>query len=222
LASRSSAFAIVACLALRADAGGEPVGAIVGKIALVKIAVGSAVDDYRHVVVYLEDAPGGEGMPKGPFAIAQHDKTFEPDLIVVPVGASVEFPNKDSFAHNVFSPASGTGFDLGLYKGGSSKSVTFDKAGVVPIFCNIHPQMIAHIVVVPNRFYARPAADGSFHFDGVPPGTYHAIAWFPFGRAERQEVVVAANKRAQLDFKLRERSGAERHANKEGKSYKPY
>jgi len=221
LAWRSELVVLALALAPTAAPAQTP-GAIAGKVAIAKVAVGSRVDDFSSVIVYLEDAPEARLASDKHYEIVQRDKTFSPNFLIVPKGATVEFPNRDRLAHNVFSPASGAAFDLGIYKQGTTKTVTFDKPGLVPIFCNIHPQMIAHVLVVANGFYARPNADGAFRLDGVPPGKYHAVAWFPFGTSERAEVTVEAGKAAELRFTLRERKGAAEHRNKVDKPYTRY
>ena len=80
--------------------------------------------------------------------LVQKDKSFQPSLLVVPAGGQVEFPNHDPFFHNVFSLFDGKRFDLGLYEGGSTQFVRFDKPGISFIFCNIHPQMSAVVIAL--------------------------------------------------------------------------
>jgi len=205
-----------------APAAAKPeTGTVAGKVTLVRLPVGSAVSGYDDVVVYLEDAPPSGKMHKGPFRIVQRNKTFEPKVAVVPRGEAVDFPNEDKLQHNVFSLAPEATFDLGLYKRGESRTVSFEKPGIVPIFCNIHPQMAAYVVVVKNPFYAR-LRDGRFTLHGVPPGTYTVVAWFPHGKPQRQQIKVTPGATARLDLQLNEQRGAERHANKQGKTYSRY
>jgi len=196
-------------------------GNVAGKVTLVRLPVGSAVSGYDDVVVYLDDAPATGKMPKGPFRIVQRNKTFEPKVTVVPRGEAVEFPNEDKLQHNVFSLSPEATFDLGLYKRGESRTVSFEKPGIVPIFCNIHPQMAAYVVVVQNAFFARPR-DGRFTLHGVPRGTYTAVAWFPHGKPQRQQIKVTAGATARVELQLNEQRGAERHSNKQGKTYARY
>jgi len=222
LASRSNLLVIPLLLLAPTAAPAEPQGAIAGSVEIAKVSVGSRVSGFGDVVVYLEDAPAQELATDKPFEIVQRDKTFTPSFLIVPKGATVAFPNRDKLAHNVFSPAAGASFDLGIYKPDSTKTVTFDKPGLVPIFCNIHPQMIAHVLVVANRYYARPDGEGKFALAGVPPGKYHAVAWFPYGNPERAEVTVEAGRRAKLAFTLRERKGATDHRTKTDQPYTRY
>jgi plastocyanin len=203
--------------AARADAG-----SVTGTVTVVKLSVGSRSAGPEEVIVYLEDAPSTGKPPPGPFAISQIGKSFEPRVLVVPVGARVDFPNLDELFHNVFSSAPGNGFDLGMYKSGASRSHVFENPGIVPIFCNIHPQMVAYVLVVTNPFHTRAAADGSYTFTGVPPGRYTVATWSPWGRGERRPIVVAGGGQARADFVVRERAGVQEHRNKEGKPYSRY
>jgi hypothetical protein len=100
-----------------------------------------------------------------------------PDLVAITVGDRVAFPNSDLFLHNVFSPSGARKFDLGSFKKGESKERQFPAPGVVDVYCNIHPEMAATILVLPNRRHARTAADGSFVLDDVPPGVWTVFAY---------------------------------------------
>jgi hypothetical protein len=154
--------------------------------------------------------------------MAQAGRAFQPEILVVPEGATVSFPNRDIYAHNVFSTTPGNSFDLGLYKSGGSKSVTFENPGVVNISCNVHPQMNAWVIVVTNPFVAQPGSDGAFSLRGVPPGNYHLAAWFPYGAPVRQEVHLGPGARLSLRLDLRERRGGVLHNDKTGKPYSHY
>jgi plastocyanin len=135
--------------------------------------------DLSRVVVYLASDPALDGPPPIERAsVAQHNKAFAPNFIAVALGTDVEFPNWDHFDHNVFSRSKAApAFDLDRYPYGQSKTRTFDKTGVVQVFCNIHPGMRAMIFVTPNRFFTRPDGNGGFAIDGVPAGNYQLVAW---------------------------------------------
>jgi plastocyanin len=105
------------------------------------------------------------------FRMLQKDKMFTPHVLPISVGSTVDFPNADPIFHNAFSSYSGQIFDVGLYPPGSNRSVRFTKAGVVRVFCNIHPAMSAVILVLDTPYFATTAPDGSFHID-APPGDY--------------------------------------------------
>ena len=109
--------------------------------------------------------------------LVQKNKTFEPYLLVVPAGTTVEFPNRDPFFHNVFSLFEGKRFDLGLYEAGSSRVVHFDRAGISYIFCNIHPEMSAVVITLATPFYARADGDGQVTIQNVSFGRYILHVW---------------------------------------------
>jgi plastocyanin len=132
--------------------------------------------DVGQAVVWLEpDRPA----PVTPVTtqIVTSDKAFRPRVVVVTVGSTVRFPNSDPFDHNVFSLSEEGLFDLGLYGRGAARSATFTRPGVIRVFCNVHAQMSAFVVVRDSPFYAQPAGDGSFLIDQVPPGQYTLRAW---------------------------------------------
>lgn len=111
------------------------------------------------------------------FTLIQKDKQFTPHLLVVPTGASVEFPNLDPFFHNVFSLYDGRRFDLGLYEAGSHHSVRFDHEGISYIFCNIHPEMGAVVIALSTPYYTLSDKDGLLLLLNVPPGDYDLNLW---------------------------------------------
>jgi plastocyanin len=136
--------------------------------------------DLTRVVVYLASDPRLDAVPSGidHATVAQKNKSFVPNFTVVPRGTNVEFPNFDSFDHNVFSRSKAApAFDLDRYPKGQSKTRTFDKVGVVQVFCNIHPSMRAIIFVTPNVYFTRADRDGAFELNDVPPGKYDLVIW---------------------------------------------
>ena len=150
----------------------------------------------------LMDRPGPATRP----AVAQYKKAFTPNFLVISRNTEVEFPNWDHFDHNVFSrSAAAPAFDLERYPYGQSKTRTFDKLGVVQIFCNIHPQMRAIIYVTPNNYFARADADGSYQISGVPAGTYQLFAWQERCDEQHQPITISADQAdhpAAIDFSL--------------------
>ena len=128
-----------------------------------------------HVVVFLEDGTSNDSATTA--ALEQRDRRFTPDLVVVPTGSTVAFPNFDPIFHNVFSLSKPKSFDLGNYPKGQSRSIAFTKPGIVHVNCHLHSNMTAVIVVTPNRWFARPDADGRFVIKDVPPGKHQVVAW---------------------------------------------
>src|SRR3989454_3194563 len=134
--------------------------------------------DLSDAVLYLE-SPAAVATAANPATveIAITDKAYAPHVVVVPVGSTVRFPNHDPFNHNVFSVSEPNGFDLGLYGRGEAKSYTFEHPGLVRVYCNVHPRMVAYVLVMANRYYAQPASDGSFRIENVPAGRYRLHVW---------------------------------------------
>jgi hypothetical protein len=118
-------------------------------------------------------------------------REFVPHVRLILAGGTVAFPNQDPFSHNVFSNAEAGPFDLGLYRRGASRSATFPRTGVYPVYCNIHSRMVSFVIAVPSPLVAVVAADGRFTFTDVPPGEYLIHAWHERanGRVTRQIVV---------------------------------
>ncbi len=114
-----------------------------------------------RVVIYLEGP--ASALPDAPATqqIQQLDRRFMPDMVVVPVGSTVTFPNMDPIFHNIYSLSKPKSFDLGSYDKGETRKVTFPKPGIVEIYCHLHPNMEATVVVTPNRWYARPDRNGA-------------------------------------------------------------
>lgn len=124
------------------------------------------------VVIWLEPVSAPAAPSPGRFVLDQKNKRFLPHVLAVPVGSQVDFPNHDPIFHNAFSSFAGQPFDTGLYAPGTSQRITFRRPGVVRVFCNIHAQMSAVIVVVPSSHFATSSANGAFRMDNVPPGEY--------------------------------------------------
>ncbi len=125
------------------------------------------------MVLWLE--PGDRAVPAMPprrVEMLQKDKAFQPHVVAISLGSTVELPNLDLIFHNAFSNFSGQPFDVGLYPPRTSKSVTFKHAGIVRVFCNIHAFMSAIIAVLNTPWYAVTQATGKYAIDGVPPGEY--------------------------------------------------
>lgn len=132
-----------------------------------------------EVVVWLKPLnPPASFTPPAPgkFRMEQKNKSFQPHLLVVPLGSTVAFPNLDPFFHNVFSQFNGKRFDLGLYEAGSTRDVRFDHEGVSYIFCNIHPEMSAVIITVASPWYTI-SPGGAILFHAVSSGMYEMHVW---------------------------------------------
>ena len=161
--------------------------------------------DRRRSVVYLETAPRGAfELREGLRAVMdQRDETFVPHVLAIAAGTTVDFKNNDRTYHNVFSFTKGNRFDLGRYGRGRSKSVRFDRPGIVRVFCDIHSHMSAFILVFGHQFFSVTDADGRYQIDGVPPGTYTLVAWNDGQARESRTVTVPETSGVEADFVLK-------------------
>lgn len=143
----------------------------------------SRTDDYEttprtQAVVYLIGEVNLETSAEPERAeMKQINQQFKPRVLPILVGTTVDFPNMDPVFHNVFSYSKTKKFDLGRYSRGDSKSITFDRPGIVRVFCEIHSSMLAHIIVLEQPYYTLTERDGSFRIVDVPPGEYELHIW---------------------------------------------
>ncbi|MGE3840399.1 MAG: carboxypeptidase regulatory-like domain-containing protein [Vicinamibacterales bacterium] len=164
--------------------------------------------DRRRSVVYFETAPRNafEGASERRARIDQRDETFVPHILAVTAGTIVDFPNSDPTYHNVFSLSRSKQFDLGRYAAGRTKSVVFDRPGIVRVFCDIHSHMNAWILVFAHRYFAVTDEAGRYRIEGIPPGTYTVSVWNE-AVARESQVVTLGPSPVELDFTLsRERA----------------
>jgi plastocyanin len=154
--------------------------AVIGKLELVRKG-SAAAQDSSSGVVWLIRVDDVIETPASSTALRQQlvqkNKSFNPHLVVVQVGSSVVFPNRDPFFHNVFSLFDGKRFDLGLYEAGGSRAVVFDREGISYIFCNIHPEMSAVVVSLKTPYYGISDARGAVIIPEVPAGRYELHVW---------------------------------------------
>jgi plastocyanin len=154
-----------------------------------KTGATATLEDASDVVVWLSpldhagESPAASGSGHRP-QLVQHNKAFEPRVLVVQVGTLVEFPNKDPYLHNVFSLFNGKRFDLGFYEAGSSKTVRFDRPGVSFLFCSIHEEMTAAVVAVDTPYFGLSDHTGRISIPNVPDGRYEMHVWYERGLPE--------------------------------------
>src|SRR4051812_7982927 len=183
----------------------------------------------QNVVVWL--SPGDSHASVAPFPprrlrLTQHHKSFEPHLLVVPVGAVVQFPNRDPFFHNVFSLFEGKRFDLGLYEAGTTRNVSFDRPGISFIFCNIHAEMSAIVVALDTPYYGVSNVKGEVVIPQVPPGHYTLKAWAETALPENlnaltREVTISDNTSSVGVLQITSGMVSTAHKNKFGLDYEP-
>lgn len=145
---------------------------------------GPARGRVTDAIVYVAKVPAAAESalaraPRPRPELAQKDEAFVPRVVPVGAGTSVDFPNLDPIYHNVFSLSPSKRFDLGKYPRGQSKAVVFDHPGLVKVYCDIHSEMEAFVLVLPNRVFAQPRPDGAFELPELPPGRYELHVWHP-------------------------------------------
>jgi plastocyanin len=175
--------------------------------------------DLGDAVVYLVGQ--SVALPAARFEIAITDKTFAPHVLVVPAGSTVAFPNHDPFDHNVFSVSDSNSFDLGLYGRGEGKTTVFKYPGLVRVFCNVHPRMVALVQVMGTHHFTQAGGDGSFTITGVEPGSYKLHVWHERAPQEIvRDVTVGPDGVSDLQVTLNARGFRwQPHKNKFGKDY---
>jgi plastocyanin len=209
---RSLAFFLTFGLTANAFAG-----TVKGRIEVVDKG-GKKATDVSDAVVYVD---GVKAKPKPARAtVTMKGKAFLPRVVAVSVGGTVDFPNEDPIFHNVFSVSGENRFDLDLYKRPKTGSWTFQHPGIVRVYCNIHPQMSAVVVVRDSPYFAKASADGSFEIDDVPAGKYSLKAWHERGGEGSVEITVPATGETSAELRL-DASSFKRvpHKNKFGKDY---
>jgi plastocyanin len=160
-----------------------------------------------NVVLYLESTPALRQVTRAATSnrapeLRQRGERFVPHVLAVRTGTTVQFPNDDPLFHNVFSLSRVKTFDLGRYPKGATRPVTFESAGVVPVFCHIHADMSAYILVLDHPFFVIPDSVGHFVLDGVPPGDYQLVAWHERIRPFTVPVHVDAGHTTPFDIRL--------------------
>jgi plastocyanin len=160
--------------------------------------------DRRRSVIYLDPAPRAafDARDEPRARLDQRNETFVPHVLAIVAGTTVDFPNNDRTYHNVFSLSKTKTFDLGRYAAGRSKSVRFDKPGIVRVFCDIHSHMSAYILVFAHRYFAVTDDDGRYRIENVPPGTYSVFAWNETVEPQSRRITVRDTGDVDLNFVL--------------------
>ncbi len=228
---KSGAAVLLAFLVAASAAGGT----VAGKVILVKD--GKELSDASNVVVWVEgthkpgaaataQSPARSGAAGEPAAgtMKSASKRFQPRVVAVPKNSTVEFPNADPIYHNVFSVSGANRFDLGLYRSGASKPKTFEEAGLVRVYCNIHPQMVGFVMVVDSDYVAVTTPNGDFELPNVPAGSHGLKVWHEDAPTEISVPIVVKASGTETPAPIRIDVSAyktEPHKNKYGKEYKP-
>jgi hypothetical protein len=152
--------------------------------------------------------------------ITHKGSLFSPRVLPIVRNSSVEFLNDDSIFHNVFSLSSAKPFDLGIYPQGYSRSVSFQNTGLIRIYCNIHPKMVASILVLNNSLYSLTDESGSYKIEDIPKGEYIIRVWSEFSDELNKTLSFGLNEKIVENFSLRDTKFLTPHKNKFGKDYK--
>jgi plastocyanin len=170
-------------------------------------------------VVFAEPLDAAAPRSTTQVTLVQKNKAFQPHILAVSIGSTVSFPNDDAIFHNVFSMSAPQPFDLGLYRSGETRTRTFSSAGTYRVFCNIHPQMSALVVVVSTPHITTAGADGRFTLT-LPPGRYRVTALSERAGPVSVEVTSAAGAVTAPDLTLDESAWTVvQHKNKFGQEY---
>ena len=199
--------------------GSATAAELTGTVLLKKRGRAQEIDPESQVIVYF--VPDGDTpveAPAEPFVITTKRKEFKPRSLVVPVGSTVEFPSEDAILHNVFSVSRGNRFDLGLYRKGPGKAVTFQNPGVVRVFCNVHHSMVAWIVVADTPHTTTTDAEGRFRLTNLPSGTGTLTTWYERSDPVSQRVRVPADGSMELTLEI-SKPRLPKHKDKDGQSY---
>jgi plastocyanin len=218
---------VLLCCAILASAQEVTVTARIALLKGAKVTHSQA----QNVVLWLTPvgnqpltSPAPTDVPKP--RLTQQGKRFSPHVLIVPVGAVVEFPNRDPFFHNVFSLFEGKRFDLGLYEAGTTRDVHFDKPGISYIFCNIHAEMSAVVIALETPYFGVSNQRGEIVIPHVPVGRYNLQIWDEVAipetlNAMTREITVAEDTSTLGVFRLPEVAAQRSHKNKYGRDYDP-
>ena len=156
-------------------------------------------------IIYVDAIPGKSFPPPSQhFLIDQKGLMFQPHILVIPVGATVDFQNNDSVQHNLFWPSINgnkkLGHNLGTWPKGEKRSFQFDQPGAISLLCNVHPEMSGYLVVSPTPYFAETDASGNFKISNIPDGKYNIVAWHEGTKQQTKSVDVAGS--GKVEFTL--------------------
>lgn len=174
-----------------------------------------------ETLVWLDSTTPSKPRKSESVEMITKSKTIIPHVVAVPVGSTVQFPNQDPILHNIFSVSASNAFDVGLYGKGAGKSTKLEKAGIVNVYCNVHPNMSAVVHVMQTPWYTFAESSGGFRIDGVPPGKYRLNAWNERGGTTVELIEVTEEAvRGKTTLALDSRQyRARQHLNKMGQPY---
>lgn len=191
-----------------------------GQLTLEADDVAMTDDAMSNAIIYYVPNKSVKPKPAGQYRIVTKNKRFAPEVLAIPVGSTVTFPNKDVILHNVFSVSPISNFDLGFYAQGEGGSYTFKNAGLSVVYCNVHYSMQSSILVLETPFFTQVANDGSFQLNNIPAGRGTLHIWHPRASEKTQAFTVSANQTLDISLELT-KPLVPSHLNKSGESYRP-
>lgn len=210
-------FVIGLCVALAPITG--TAAELSGQVEL-RVTGGSlhAAQSQDAVVYFRPEQSVALAVPRTEFEMRMRDKRFEPQTLTIPIGATVRFPNSDPILHNVFSTSGANRFDLGFSSRGEGRTRTFAQPGLVRVYCNVHHQMVGHILVLDTPYVTRPDAEGRYRLSLPRDTRGELFVWHPRARLWRQHVASTGNTVLDVRIDLH-RPLIAPHTNKFGKPY---
>lgn len=220
-ARRAGIVVALVLAVLPAVAGAEPTGAVRGAVELLRKGAFGGVKPSKDASGVLVYVTGFSAPPPAEIAeLRQHRQRFHPRVLPIVKGQTVSFPNQDRIYHNVFSVSPLATFDLGQYKEKDPpRDVTFEKPGLVPVYCNIHPQMLSYVAVLENDAFAVTAKDGRFEIAGVPVGEHVLSAWAPGAQRVSQPLRIQAGGTTEVQLRVEQSERIPPHKRKDGSDY---
>ena len=191
-----------------------------GHVTLLSPSGDSSLLDLADTVVFFRPDTAVKVKPlSGDITMTMQGKSFAPHVLTVTQGSTVRFANGDPILHNVFSTSEHNDFDLGFYGRGKAKTATFEHAGLVRVYCNVHHEMFAYILVLDTPYFTSVENDGQFEIKNLPAVPGEITIYNPRGQPWRQHVDGGPLKPLDLQLTMVQRSGAPVHLNKLGKPY---
>ena len=193
---------------------------ITGEVIITKLNGNDRIDR-SNVVVFLDRVSSAsfKNLSRINPTISQENRQFSPRVLPIVKGTIINFPNDDIIFHNVFYLFKTQPFDLDFYPPGNSRSLTFSKTGWVKIYCNIHPQMISHVIVLDNPYFDLTDEKGLFVISDVPDGEYTIRIWHEYGSEVRKKIQLSGSSMSIISFDIREDKKFIQHKTKFGKPY---
>jgi plastocyanin len=216
---RNLLFILLILVPLALGSGPARAARLAGRVDLRAAGENLRSDEVRNAVIYFKlKAAATVRAASQPVEIRMQQKEFTPRVVAVTTGSAVRFPNSDPILHNVFSVSGANSFDLGLYPKGPGKTIVFREPGLVRVFCNVHHDMVAYVLVLDTPYFTSPAADGSFALDDLPDSDGLLVVWHERAEPWSRELRPPAGEPLTIQLVVN-KPLVPPHADKHGKPY---